>query len=199
MTSKTSATSATHRTYSFGEFTLDVDRGALLSAGVDIKLRPKSFEVLTYLVERYGRLVSKNELLDAIWSETVVTDDAVTQCLVDIRRAIKDQSQKVVRTVPRRGYIIDIPVTEHGGMVTAPDTPPRGTFASGLSRWRLGAALVVILGVAVVWWGFASIGVEVPESVEPQPAAKPPSIAVLPFLDMSPLQDQGYVADWISE
>ncbi len=145
-----STSSATHRTYSFGEFTLDIDRGALISAGADIKLRPKSFEMLRYLVQRHGRLVSKNELLNAIWGKTVVTDDAVTQCLIDIRRAMKDQSQKAIRTVPRRGYLFDIPVTEHGGPVTALDTPSRGKFASSWSRWRLGAGLVLFLGMAVL-------------------------------------------------
>ena len=191
--------STTHRTYSFGEFTLDVDRGALQCAGEDIKLRPKSFEMLGYLVERHGRLVSKDELLAAIWGKTVVTDDAVTQCLIDIRRAIKDQSQKVIRTVPRRGYLFDIPVTEHGGPVTAPDIPRRGKFASSWSRWHSGAALVLFLGLVAVWWGFTDVEVGVPEAIESQPAFTSPSIAVLPFLDMSPLQDQEYLADGISE
>ena len=66
-----STSSAAHRTYTFDEFTLDLDRGALLRAGTDIKLRPKSFEVLSYLVERQGLLVTKDELLDAIWGQTV--------------------------------------------------------------------------------------------------------------------------------
>ena len=149
-----STSSATHRTYSFGEFTLDLDRGALLKAGADIKLRPKSFEVLSYLVERHGRLVSKDELLNALWGRTVVTEDAVTQCLIDIRRAIRDQSQKTIRTVPKRGYIFDLPVTKHGGPVTGSDTPSRTRFASSWPGWGLAAALGLMLGVAAIWWGF---------------------------------------------
>ncbi len=97
MPANTSTSSATHRTYSFGEFTLDLDRGALLKAGADIKLRPKSFEMLSYLVERHGLLVAKNELLDALWGRTVVSEDAVNQCVTDIRRALRDQSQKTIR------------------------------------------------------------------------------------------------------
>ena len=68
---------AGHRTYSFGEFTLDLDRGSLLMGGKDIKLRPKSFEVLVFLVERQGLLVTRDELLEAVWSQSVVTEDSV--------------------------------------------------------------------------------------------------------------------------
>jgi DNA-binding response OmpR family regulator len=72
MPANVSIPSAIHRTYSFGKYTLDLDRGALLRAGADVKLRPKSFEVLSYLVQRHGLLVTKNELLDAIWGQTEV-------------------------------------------------------------------------------------------------------------------------------
>ena len=93
--------------YSFGEFILDFRRGALFKAGAEVKLRPKSFEVLRVLIERHGQLVSKDQLLDAVWGRTVVTEGAVTQCVIDIRRALGDRSQQRVRTVPRRGYIFE--------------------------------------------------------------------------------------------
>ena len=146
--------SAVHRTYSFGEFTLDLDRGALLKAGADIKLRPKSFEMLSHLVERQGLLVTKDELLDAIWGRTVVTEDAITHCVTDIRRALDDQSQEALRTIPRRGYIFDVPVTKQGDPASASETPSRTRFASSWPRWGLVAALVLVLGVASIWWGF---------------------------------------------
>ena len=79
------------RSYAFGDFTLDLARGALLKAGADVKLRPKSFEVLRQLVERHGQLVTKDELLDAVWGQTIVTEGSLTQCLLDIRRAIGDR------------------------------------------------------------------------------------------------------------
>ena len=186
MPANTSTSSATHRTYSFGEFTLDLDRGALLRVGEDIKLRPKSFEVLGYLVERHGLLVTKEELLDALWGQTVVTEEAVAHCLSDIRRALHDQSQTMIRTIPRRGYIFDVPVTTS-------DAPSRGNLTSRLLRRPIAAVLVLVLGVASVWWWFGNRDVEVPVTVAPH------SIAVLPFLDMSPEQDQAYFADGISE
>jgi TolB-like protein/DNA-binding winged helix-turn-helix (wHTH) protein len=199
MPANVSIPSAIHRTYSFGEFTLDLDRGALLRAGADVKLRPKSFEVLSYLVQRHGLLVAKNELLDAIWGQTVITEESVAHCLSDIRKAIHDQSQEMIRTVPRRGYIFDIPVTKHGGLVTKSDTPSRSKSAPSWPRWSLAAALFLVLVAAAVWWWFGNRGIEVAVTAWPQPAIAPHSIAVLPFLDMSPEQDQAYFADGISE
>ena len=177
--------SAVHRTYSFGEFTLDLDRGALLKAGADIKLRPKSFEMLSYLVERHGLLVSKYELLNAIWGHTVVTEDAITHCVTDIRRALDDRSQDMLRTVPRRGYIFDLPVT-------ASDVSSPAILASRWPRWGLITALILVLGIAATvlmfawdkWW-----------------TAPPPerSVAVLPFTNMSTDEETGHLGTGIAE
>jgi DNA-binding winged helix-turn-helix (wHTH) protein/Tol biopolymer transport system component len=99
------------RQYSFGEFTLDLDRGFLRRAGEDVLLRPKPFEVLAHLVERHGRLVTKTALIDAVWPDSAVTDNSLSQCLVEIRRALRDEAQQWIRTVPRRGYTFAAPVT----------------------------------------------------------------------------------------
>src|SRR5215831_13328615 len=107
-----------HQTYAFDEFTLDLTRGCLLCGQEDIKLRPKSFEVLRYLVENNGRLISKDELISAVWVDTAVTDDSVVQCLKDIRHALQDETQQMIKTVPRRGYIFDRPVTTDGPIAT---------------------------------------------------------------------------------
>lgn len=181
-----SVPSAIHRTYSFGEFTLDLDRGALLKAGADIKLRPKSFAMLSYLVERQGLLVTKDELLGAIWGPTVVTEDAVTHCVTDIRRALHDQSHEALRTIPRRGYIFDLPVTPSG-------TPSRTKRSSSWTRWVSVTALVLVLGVAAAWWGLGDQAADTPATT----AAR--SIAVLAFTDLSPEGDQEYFSDGISE
>ena len=77
------------RRFSFGEFTLDLERGALARGGEEITLRPKSFEVLTYLVEHHGQLVTKSALVEAVWPDTAVGDNSLAQCLVDIRRALR--------------------------------------------------------------------------------------------------------------
>src|SRR5262245_53056478 len=96
---------------SFSEFTLDLTRGCLWRGDQEIKLRPKSFETLRHLVENSGRLISKNELIAAVWPDTSVTDDSLVQCLIDVRRALGENGQQIVKTVPRRGYIFDADVT----------------------------------------------------------------------------------------
>ena len=92
--------------YQFGEFTLDVARGCVLRAGgEEIKLRPKVFKALKYLVENPGRLISKQELIQEVWPDAFVTDDSLVQCTVELRRALEDRDQKLLKTVPRRGYL----------------------------------------------------------------------------------------------
>lgn len=95
---------------SFGNFTLDLTRGCLFRGEEEIRLRPKSFEALRYLVENSGRLISKNELIVAVWPDTSVTDDSLVQCLIDVRRALGDDGHQIVKTVPRRGYIFEAEV-----------------------------------------------------------------------------------------
>src|SRR5712691_12720987 len=100
-----------HRTYSFDSFTLDLARGCLLRGEQEVKLRPKVFEALRYLVENNNRLVTKAELIGALWPDSFVTDDSLVQCLVELRRGLGNDAQQYLRTVPRRGYIFDAPVT----------------------------------------------------------------------------------------
>lgn len=98
--------------YEFGEFHLDVARGCVLRAGKEIKLRPKVYEALKYLVENSGRLIGKKELIEAVWPDTFVTDDSLVQCTVELRRALDDQKQELLKTVPRRGYLFTAQVTK---------------------------------------------------------------------------------------
>jgi predicted ATPase/DNA-binding winged helix-turn-helix (wHTH) protein len=98
--------------YEFGEFTMDVARGCVLRNGEEIKLRPKVFETLKYLVEHAGRLISKQELMQAVWPDAFVTDDSLVQCTLELRRALDDRSQRLFKTVPRRGYLFTAPVVQ---------------------------------------------------------------------------------------
>lgn len=90
--------------YQFEGYTLDPNRFLLRSADREVELRPKSFEVLRYLVENADRLIPKEELIKAVWPHVVVTDDSLTQCVSEARQAIGDGSQIIIKTVPRRGY-----------------------------------------------------------------------------------------------
>jgi DNA-binding SARP family transcriptional activator len=94
----------------FDGFVIDLARGCLRKDGADVKLRPKSFEVLQFLTENHGRLLSKEEIINAVWKDAFVTDNSLVQCLIEIRRALGDDSQTIIRTVPRRGYIFDVVV-----------------------------------------------------------------------------------------
>src|SRR5580765_6374014 len=100
----------THRTLCFDDFTLDLERGCLYRGEAEIRLRPKAFDVLRYLAENPQRLISKEELIRAAWPEAFVTDNSLVQCLIEIRRAVGDEAQSMIRTFPRRGYIFDLPV-----------------------------------------------------------------------------------------
>jgi DNA-binding winged helix-turn-helix (wHTH) protein len=101
------------RAYSFEGFTLDLRRGRLLCGNEEINLRNKSFELLKVLVESQGRLVGKEELVRAVWPDTFVGDDSLAQCLMEVRRALGDDSHHYIRTVPRRGYLFNVVVREH--------------------------------------------------------------------------------------
>lgn len=97
--------------FCFREFTLDLRRGCLRTGEREIELRPKSFEVLRYLVENAGRLVPKDEIIKAVWPNVTVTDESLTRCVSDIRLALNDIGQTAIRTVTRRGYIFEAPVS----------------------------------------------------------------------------------------
>jgi len=98
------------RQFSFRGFHLDFDAGLLSRGDDEIALRPKSFEVLGYLLQHHGRVVSREELMSVVWRDVAVTDEAVTKCIADIRKALGDDDQQLVRTMPRRGYLLAVAV-----------------------------------------------------------------------------------------
>ena len=109
--------------YRFAGLVLDVARGSLLTAtGEEVPLRRQSFEMLRLFAENAGRLLDRETINRAIWSDVAVTDDSMTQCVRDIRRAIGDDAQRILKTVPRRGYLLSADV------VVALDAPPGSTL-----------------------------------------------------------------------
>ncbi|MDQ1468872.1 MAG: eukaryotic-like serine/threonine-protein kinase [Bryobacterales bacterium] len=99
------------RQYCFAHFTLDLECGFLRRGTEEVILRAKAFEVLACLVEHHGRLVSKTALIEAVWPDAAITDNSLAQCLLEIRRALADEEQQLIRTVTRRGYVFAAPVT----------------------------------------------------------------------------------------
>ena len=103
----------------FNGFSLDLEQCVLRREGDEIELRPKAFDVLRHLVVNAGRVVSKQELLGTIWPGLAVTDDALVQCVGDIRQALSDSGHRIIRTLPRRGYLFAVEAvprlsTRHG-------------------------------------------------------------------------------------
>ena len=95
----------------FEGFSLDASRRTLCRGDAVVDLRPKCFDVLTCLVRGAGRVVTKDELIEAVWPKVVVTDESLTRCVSDIRQALGDAEQHIVKTVPRRGYVLVAPVS----------------------------------------------------------------------------------------
>lgn len=94
------------RIYRFSDFTLDAGEHRLLQGSREIYLPPRTFETLLYLVNHHGHLVKKNELLETLWADSFVTENALTRCIKEVREALADDfhQPRYIRTVHRVGY-----------------------------------------------------------------------------------------------
>ncbi len=92
--------------YRFKGVEVDLSRECLSIDGEERHLRQQAFQVLTYLLERRERLVTKSELFESVWQNTAVTDDGLVQCVKEIRRALGDDTHhpRFIKTVPKSGY-----------------------------------------------------------------------------------------------
>jgi DNA-binding winged helix-turn-helix (wHTH) protein len=119
----------------FGPFRLDEAGGRLLRGGKEVALRYKTFAVLDYLARRPGRLVPKDELLDAVWSDVVVTPSVLAGCIRELRRALGDDARAAcfIETAHRRGYrFVASPVVATVARDRATEETPRDEPAAGL-------------------------------------------------------------------
>jgi len=208
----------------FDRYVLDLHRGCLLLDGSEIALRPKTFAVLHYLTENSGRLVSKDELFAAVWPNLAVTDDALVQSIGELRRALGDDGPRLIRTVPRRGYRLESPVSVIASADRSPSiaaagppasegkAPPSGVAIGGhasallkaaLTDWRRAAvaalALVAVLLAAGTIWtirGTVRSGDRPDKSAE---LAAKAAIAILPFLNRSDDPARDYFADGVTQ
>lgn len=99
----------------FDVYTLDLPQCSLRRGDDPVPLRPRAFDVLRYLVEHRGRVIGKDELIKALWPGLSVTDDALVQCVRDVRHALCDEGHRIIKTIPRRGYLFSLepsPVAE---------------------------------------------------------------------------------------
>ncbi|MTH76897.1 winged helix-turn-helix domain-containing protein [Paracoccus aestuariivivens] len=145
------------------DVTVNLSAGTLQNAsGSDIPLRAQSFAVLRELVRQRGRVVGKDALIDAVWKGTAVTDDSLVQCIGDIRRALGDKNRVLLKTVPRRGYRLVLPIDDVPAV-----RPPRG------SMWHVLGLVALLCFVIVAFW---------PRTTSRLP--DPPRVAVLPFVNL---------------
>ncbi|MEP3055723.1 winged helix-turn-helix domain-containing protein [Ascidiaceihabitans sp.] len=96
-----------HIVLSLGDATYERQSGKLRDVnGVEITLRPQSAATLKLLASHVGETVTKDALIDEVWSGLSVTDDSIVQCIADIRRNIGDKTRQILRTVPKKGYCL---------------------------------------------------------------------------------------------
>ena len=98
--------------YQFGEFTLDVARGCVFKGERRSSFAPRYMKPSNTWWNTPGRLIGKQELMQAVWPDAFVTDDSLVQCTLELRRALDDRSQQLLKTVPRRGYLFTAPVIQ---------------------------------------------------------------------------------------
>ena len=153
--------------YVFDRFVLDLDRGALLADGADRALRPKSFTLLRHFWRTRGGSSIATKSCKPSGLAFSSPDDSIAQCVSDIRRALSDNQQNLLRTLPRRGYLFTAQVAR--GTEQPASGSPDATTENEQSITR------------------------------PARAVDKPSIAILPFQNMSGIPEQEYFADGMVE
>ncbi len=173
-----------HAVYRFGPFELDTAAYELRRDGEPIAVEPRALDVLVHLVRNRDRVVSRDELVDAVWPGSFISDSALGQSVLKARRAVDDDGrrQEVIRTVHGRGlrFVAGVEVASGGAPPTpagpspaGPEVVPPAAPQAGRRRWRpaaLAAAIALPIVAAVAWLNL------------PGPAATVPMrLALLPF------------------
>jgi TolB-like protein/DNA-binding winged helix-turn-helix (wHTH) protein/Tfp pilus assembly protein PilF len=201
---------------SFKAFRLDTANHILWRNEVRVPMAPKSFDVLAYLVEHAGRVVAQDEILEALWPETYVNPEVLRKYILEVRKTLGDRSDKpeFIETLPKRGYrfiapLIDESATGPSDLSTSHEREEKVTeekvrreIASSEQKrssgkgmlWTVAIMLVLVIAAAAIGRLFRSAR-DGPNAL----SLNSPSIAVLPFADMSAAKDQEYFSDGLSE
>ena len=207
----------------FDRYVLDLERGCLLLDDNEIILRPKTLAVLRFLVENSGRLVSKEDLFAAVWPNIAVTDDVLVQSIGELRRAFADDGQRLIKTIPRRGYRFESAVSAASSVNPSlvGDGAATASMGDGIPAFRMASeqkapvsifrggwrrALVVGLGLAVLIVAAALLterfgrdmeaDTRLPKAAE---AGAKPAIAILPLVNQGDDASREYFADGLTQ
>jgi DNA-binding winged helix-turn-helix (wHTH) protein/TolB-like protein len=166
-----------------GEWTVEPALNELRGAGRVVKVEPKAMEVLVYLAARPGQVVGREELLAAVWRGVVVGDDALTQVVIKLRKAL---GEAYIQTIPKRGYRLVLPA------------------AAGRSRRALAAGLVLALVAAAAAGVLAWLARDEPEPVAASAERSLPTVNVRRFEPVggdpeAALLARGMTADLIAD
>ena len=175
--------------YRIDDIEVDAIRAVVSRGGVEVPLQPKAFRVLVHFLQNPDRLIAKEELLDLFWKDTAVTDDALTQCIAYVRRALGDthRNPAYLKTVPRMGYRFVGTVTEVPVRETPAEPAPR-------SRRPFLRAVAVLLAVSL---GGGAYWVAAPGPI-PTVGAKR-QIAVVRFDNLSGQADLDWLRDGLPD
>lgn len=195
--------------FTLGRWTVYPLEGRLEDDDDSRRIQPKSMDVLLCLAEASGEVVERDEILRQVWGERAVSDEPLTRCVGELRRALGDARGEpgYIQTIPKRGYRLLKPVQPLSQ--PEPEQEPVGpplTFAQKALRVatlkKLAAGLVILVLAAIVQVGVDRM-LDEPSRAGSVNRALPGnlqrSIAVLPFADMSVSGDQSYMSDGIAE
>lgn len=167
-----------------GNWLLDVHEGTLVDGDVVRRLDHTPLQLLLCLIRHTGEDVSKQQLLDEVWPRKVVTEDAISVAISQIRKALGDNARRpeYIKTLPGYGYRLIAAVAE----VPSPRHSRIG--------WHWGAPVLLFLGItlAASWWLMSGKVTSNPMPVETAGSSAPPVIAVLPIGD--PSRDAPFLA-----
>jgi TolB-like protein/DNA-binding winged helix-turn-helix (wHTH) protein len=184
--------------YRLGDWLVRPQRGSIEHAGQVVHLKPKVMAVLNCLAGSGGAVVTRDHIFDKVWPGQVVSDAALTQCVVELRHAFDDSAKnpQVVETIPKVGFRL-IPAVE--AIEDKAASKVAGSTIAGLARGKktrtgLLAGILVVLVAMLGWQLVGPVDKAVDRSHGPET-----SLAVLPFTDVSPDQQQGWIAESLTE
>ena len=159
--------------YEFGGYRLDPGARTLSLRDKPIALAPKSFDLLLLLIQRRGRVVERDELMRALWPDTVVEEANLTFQVSTVRKALGEDGSGWIETVPKHGYRFSGAVDEVGADATAAAASAQPARTSARRRWPLVAAVAAVAASMVALVVARQPAPSAPGSASPVPVAVP--------------------------